>query len=470
VIPATTLKYVYERDMRIIYESVGVKKDETPDRQMVSEKTVTEFIDPLGALDENQKVCIERQVGEALTRGNKPTERTKSNRFDFMVLTPWGEAVSERSCGVDGLLWVMADLVFPVGGKIEGGKWTLERQAKEGRFDFSYAIQSLSDPVRLEGEDPRKCVRINVEARLPGGAPPTLYRLDRATGTIWFDKRAGVIVKAEAFLDTSPSSAPKGEASLVKSRLTRTLRSKYQVDTDEAAVLKCASTLFFGVIEMIQDRKYAKAIKTVDGSMDGDELHAKYRQEFIADLRAMIPEVRMSQQAGAAMRQRVPRAFRNIPWRRPERPPCFLIMDNAPRRPGQRRTIEGLEGKAAPGWLKEHAASGKKSLVYFAVGHLASSRSAAKLADKIAKAQGSSASVTGVLLEGENRKLWEFMFSLGTRMRHRIKLDEKMKALTEGKLVGVPAFFVVSASGKVLFAEVGYFGEATESEITKALR
>ena len=190
----------------------------------------------------------------------------------------------------------------------------------------------------------RECVRISVVAGFPGGAPPAIYRIDRAVATIWFDRKDGVVARAEAFLDTSPATAPTGAESVVKCRLSRNLTSRDRIASDEAVILRVASDLFFGVIEMIQTRKYARAIKTVDASMDGEELDTKYRQEFISDLRAMIPEVRMSQQAGAAMRQRVPPAFRNIAWRRPERPPAFLVLDNAPCFPAQRRPIEALEG------------------------------------------------------------------------------------------------------------------------------
>jgi len=464
-----TLRYRFTTGLHIVYQSESeVKDNSNPENRLHSKKDVNEFIDTLGDAKKGQKVCIERQVSESRTTGNKPTERfTPKNKFDFLVLTTEGTAATERSGGAEELLWILVNPVFPAGGEILNGTWTLERESKDGRFELRYDVEDLADGVSVDGTA-RECVRIAVEARFPGGAPPSSFRLDRAEGTIWFDADNGLVVKGEGYIDSSDAASPADAEPQVKRWVKRSLLSVSDIDSRSAEGLNVAGGLYFGVLDMVDNRKYAKAQKRVNTAEIEGELDAKYlRGDFVSNLKAMIPEVRMSQQAGAAMRDRNTSRFRNTPWRRPDRPPAMLTGDT-PRRDGKRRPIP-LEGKSAPIWLKKYAETGKTNLVYFVMGHFSSSFKTARLAVDM-RAKFGSVKVTGVLFEADQRKLFQFFGGIGKPVNHQIKLDGEMKAVREGKLEGVPAIFVVDGSGKVTYAQVGFFGETTKKELEAKLR
>jgi len=455
------LRYGFRDGLRIIYSVRAETKDSTPNRDFTATAEVNEFIDCMGSAGKNQKVCVERQKAESMQRGKNPPERQSRNHFVFVVMEPEGTPATERAGGAEDLLWVLGDLVFPPGGRIAGGAWKLEREAKEGRFDVKYRIEKSADPAPESDGVP--CVRIGVKASFPGGAPPSAMRLDRCEGTVWFDPAQGVVVHAKAWIDTSPANAPAG-APAVKATLVRALRTRIEIEARERKDIQTAADLWFGVLDMVGQRQYAKALKGVEAA----DLSAKYFP-ILPDLRATIPEVRMTLLAGAAMRERKSGEFQNLPWRRLDRPPAML-MEEPPRMEGKRRPLP-LKDKPAPEWLSASVEKGKATVVYFAMAHIPCCAFATRKIAELAKANRGSMAFKCILLESEARKTWEYAWECGGpgTLYHPVTHDPKMAAITEGKIPGVPAIFVVDGGGTVRYAEAGYFGDVTKKELEEAI-
>ncbi|MCU0722218.1 MAG: hypothetical protein MUC63_01120, partial [Planctomycetes bacterium] len=268
----------------------------------------------------------------------------------------------------------------------------------------------------------------------------------------------------KAWLDTSPvaSTEPKP---VVTSTLVRGLRTREQIESGERKDIRTAAELWFGVLDMVQARQYAKAQKTVEGA----DLSAKY-YPILSDLRAVIPEVRMTLLSGAAMRDRKGGEFQTLPWRRPDREPAML-MGEIPRAEGRRRPIP-LKDKTAPDWLAASTEKGKANLVYYGLAHIPGCVLATRKMAEVAKAHRGSLVVKCVLLETDGRKAWEYLGEVGMappQLGHSIQVEPKMRALTEGNIPGVPAFFVVDAGGTVRYAEMGFFGDVTKKELEEVI-
>jgi hypothetical protein len=460
-IPPMELLYRFREGLHIVYLVSAETKDSSPNNEFTATSEVNEFIDCLGAAGKNQRVCVERQRVETMQRGKNPPERQSRNQYNFTALKPEGDPATERAGGADDLLWVLGDLVFPPEGRVAGGAWKLEREAKQGRFDVKYRVEKTADPA--PGAE-TLCARIAVKASFPGGAPPASYRMDRAEGTIWFDAAQGVVVHAKAFLDTSPTNST-ADKPVVTAVMTRTLRARTDLDADSRRSMQTASDIWFGILDMVEQRQYAKALKVVE-TADRD-LDAKYCP-IIPDLRAVIPEVRMTLLAGAAMRDRKGGEYQSIPWRRPDRDPAMLMGD-PPRVEGKRRPLP-LVDKPAPEWLAASLDKGKASVLYYAMAHIPGCVLGARKVGELSKKYRGSVNFKAVLLESEGRKAWEFAGECwGGPAPHMVQVEPKMLALTEGKIPGVPAFFVVDAAGIVRYAEMGFFGETTVKELEAAI-
>ncbi len=455
-----SLSFRFRDRTRILYDVTTETTNTASAEKLQTKEEQNLFINCLGQNDGKQMTCVEHITSTTTLRGAKDPEKSGLNYIEFLLVDGDGSTESERRMGSLPLAWALAEPRFPKDGKILDGTWTLDMDTKEGRFEFEYVLGG-TETVEA-GSTSRSCRKLRVNARFPGGAPPSSFALRKAQAEIWFDAAEGVIAKSLSHLETAAADAEETAPPLVATTVTRNLQGVDPLESKELKSVSQASDFYFEILGLIEGKKYNKAYKM----LDEPELETKYFV-MVPDLMRRVPGVRMSLQAQLAMRERERKTFRDIAWRRPEHGPAMVT--SMPNMPTSKERKLDLAGKPAPDWISaEIKTKDKPTLLYVGCSWLGASYTAMPAIKDIAKNMKDKVDVCGIVDAKDFGERIRFIMGCGN-LNHRVKFVDENE-LRKFNLAGVPAFFVIDRSGTVKYACVGFLPETTRKEIEAALQ
>ncbi len=448
--------YRFREKTRILYDVSTETTNTSTAERLVTREEQNMFINCLGETDGKRMTCVEHQSTTTVTRPTKDPEKAGHNYIEFLLLDVDGSTESERRMGALPLAWALAEPRFPKDGKVYDGAWTLDMDTKEGRFEFEYKVKGGEE---VEG---RKCRKVVVKARFPGGAPPSSFILRKAEASIWFDNTEGIIAKSQSDLVTAQADAPDTAPPLVTCSLSRVLRGADPLEPKELTDVAKASDFYFDILNLIEEKSYNKAYK----KLEEPDLESKYFV-MIPDLIKRVPGVRMSLQAQLAMRERQRKTFRDVPWRRPEHGPAMVTSEPVPV-PAKERKLDMI-GKAAPEWIaKEIRVKDKPTIVYVGCAWLPPTYAVLRLAQELGKNNKDRFDLCGIVDAKDWGERIRFIMGAGGRVSHKVTFVDE-NTLRGFNLAGVPALFVVDPSGTVKYACVGVLPDVTKKDVEMAL-
>ncbi len=465
------LRCAFPKGQRIVYQVRYVF--ESVRGEAVLEKVRvdgTRFLRCTGSRGEGWGVVrLEPTPVEKIVEG-EAVERTSADEAEFLLVSAGGETIAGGRGGRERLLAGLEEPVFPAGEVREGEAWERERDFREGRFVFRYALAGSRE---VEGGS---AVEIRVSASVPGGVPAGSLRLEKAASTILFDPERGVVVKAEGEAAFARGEGERKETS--RGSFEIALFGRAPMGRAEGAEASAALDTYFSVFELIAEKRYSEAERRIDAFLDKTD-EASYAL-LIDALRKKIPDPRQARPVGLLERERFD--FGGLPWTRPKGPP-IVLKGEGEMEPGKPRKL-AIAGKPFPAfwWEKLHRGGaweevrgtleGKVLLVHVWASWIPPCAASVERLSKLAgERKEDGVAILGITLDTERKNLEAFFKK--HPVEHPTVWDGDNRAVETLGLPGAPAFFVVDRTGIVRFAEMGWFQDTPdriERAVSEALR
>lgn len=400
-------------------------------------------------------------------REGEPVRRESANEAEFLLVRPTGAFVEPGLPKNNDLLAALENPVFPPDPVAVGAGWTVERDVSEGRFVFAYRVTEETD---VEGHG---CLRIELEAALPGGAPCDGLALDHARARLWFAPAEGLLVKAEG---TLAFSRGEGEEALqATGDFSLLFFGRSPLRPDEADEARAALTTYVDVHEMIARKRFSGAEKALETFLQETDVPAYAL--IMDEMLRRIPDPRSRTVEGLLERSRFD--FLKLQWKERSGPP-LVLTGTGEMAEGSPRVLEDRIGKPFPDfWWKslyrggsledlKKEWPGKVWIVHVWMSWVPPCADSVKATEETAKRFADrGVRLLGITLDTEGKDLNAFWKKSGAD--HPTVWDRANETVGRLGLPGAPAFFVVDGRGVVRFAEVGWFENGTPARLEEAV-